>query len=166
MEAWAKIAAGLALLFISLGFLYRPGWILHWNALGRSVLFNDAFVLLYRRRWGLLFFVAAVLFFYSGFNNLAWDKYHDRPAAVIPLSEAYRSFQRGQYKGTVARCQEILKAEPDNVHAWFLLGSAWSALNRNDMAEKAWEQILKSDLNHPKWKSVNRSTSTQELSHH
>jgi len=32
--------------------------------------FNDSFVLLYRRRWGLLFFAIALLFLYSGLNNL------------------------------------------------------------------------------------------------
>ena len=41
MEAWIKILIGLALLLLSLGYLYRPGWVLKLNALGRLVLFNE-----------------------------------------------------------------------------------------------------------------------------
>jgi hypothetical protein len=51
-------------------YLYRPTLVLRVNAWGRTILFNDAHLLHFRRRWGLLAFLAATLFLYSGFLNL------------------------------------------------------------------------------------------------
>ena len=143
MESWGKIAVGLAFLFFSLGYMYRPGLILRMHAWGRKILFDDAFVLHYRRRAGLFLFVCAVLFFYSGFVNLS----HRQPGAAgyLALADAHRAFRSGEYRASVARCQALLKQEPDNVHAWILLGSAWSALGREKQAENAWAEALKID---------------------
>jgi hypothetical protein len=69
-EGWWKFILGLSFLLLSIGYLYRPSWILRLNNWARSLLFNDAHILHYRRRWGLLFFFAAALFFYSAFNNM------------------------------------------------------------------------------------------------
>lgn len=149
MEAWVKILAGLCFVFLSLSYLYRPGWILRFNTLGRALFFNDSYVLLYRRRWGLLLFLCAILFFYSGFNNLALMMAQGRASSYLQLADAYRSFHAQQYKGTVVRCQEILKRESDNIYAWTLLGAAWSALGRADQARRAWEQVLKLDPDRP-----------------
>ncbi len=145
MEALVKILVGLGFLLLSLGYLYRPGWVLKLNEWGRAAFFNDGFVLLYRRRWGILLFICAILFFYSGFNNLAHQRAHEQPSAYLGLVDAYRAFREKQYKGVVVRCQEVLKQEPDNIHAWTLLGSAWAALGRKDQAKKAWERVLSLD---------------------
>ncbi|MBI4395768.1 MAG: hypothetical protein HY548_01640, partial [Elusimicrobia bacterium] len=137
-----------------LGFLYRPQWVLKWNELGRSVLFNDAYVLLYRRRWGLLLFLAAILFFYSGFNNIASSRAQFRPSSYLDLWEAYRVYRGQNFAGAVTRCNELLKREPNNINAWVLLGSSWVSLGRKDMAKQAWEHVLSMDPDHPVKRSM------------
>ena len=138
MEAWIKITVGLALLILSLGYLYRPALILKLNAWGRSLLFNDTHVLHYRRRWGLPLFAAAALFLFVGFRNLSQER--PRPAGELWL--AYRSFLAREYRQTVSLCQGILVQDPDNAQAWSLLGSAWSALGDADKANKALNRSL------------------------
>ncbi|HOW28075.1 MAG TPA: hypothetical protein PK876_06205 [Elusimicrobiota bacterium] len=142
MEAVIKIIAGLLFLFLSLSYLYRPAWILKINAAGRQMLFNDAHVLLFRRRWGLLFLVSASVFLYAGFNNLAYQAAPSHRSSYWDLQDAYRSLRVHHYKGVVVRCQEILKREPDNIHAWVLLGTAWSSLGRKDQSRQAWKRVL------------------------
>src|SRR5688572_2609793 len=136
MEAWIKVLAGLAFLFLSLCYLYRPAIVLRFNALGRSLVFNDSYVLLYRRRWGIMLFLAAILFFYSGFQNLNRG---EKPSTYFELQDAYRAFRGHHYKGAIVRCQEILKRETENVHAWALLGASWSAMGNKVQARRAWE---------------------------
>ena len=138
MEAWLKIVAGLAFLLLSLGYLYRPVWILRLNALGRAFIFNDTYVLLYRRRWGLPLFAAASLFLFSGFNNLSQQS--RRPSVELWL--AYRSFLAHEYRQTIIQCEGILAQDGDNAQAWSLLGSAWSALGEREKADKAWNRSL------------------------
>lgn len=150
MDASTKIFAGFALLVLSLAYLYRPAWVLRLNAWARSSIFNDGHILLYRRRLGLVLFVGAILFFYSGFQNLHRS---DKPSTYFELQDAYRAFRAQHYKGAITRCQEILKRETDNVHAWALLGAAWSALGRPEQAKRAWEEVLKRDPDHPAGKS-------------
>jgi tetratricopeptide (TPR) repeat protein len=126
--------------------------VLRVNAWARSLVFNDSYVLLYRRRWGLMLFLGAILFFYSGFQNLHRGD-GGNLSGYLALQDAYRSFRSQQYKGAIARCQELLKRETDNVHAWALLGASWSALGRKEQAKRAWAEVLKRDPDHPAGKS-------------
>jgi hypothetical protein len=150
MEAWLKIIAGLGLLLLSLGYLYRPSWVLRWNAWGRSLFFNDSHVLYFRRRWGLPLLITSVLFFYSGFANLA----EQRPQASFELWMAYRSFLAHEYRQTVVRCEGLLVEDPKNVQAWSLLGSAWSALGDHEKAKKAWNRSLALGQTDPDGRSI------------
>jgi hypothetical protein len=138
MEAWIKIIVGLALLLLSLGYLYRPAWILALNAFGRTVVFNDSHVLHNRRRWGLPLFAAAAVFLFTGLRNLA----QERPIPSADLWLAYRSFLAHEYRQTIVRCEGILVEDPENAQAWSLLGSAWSALGDSDKANKALNRGL------------------------
>jgi hypothetical protein len=74
-QAWnlaIKLLVGLVLMGISVAYLYRPTLVLRVNAWGRTMLvFNDAHLLHFRRRWGLAGFFGAILFLYSGFLNLS-----------------------------------------------------------------------------------------------
>jgi cytochrome c-type biogenesis protein CcmH/NrfG len=143
MEAWIKILVGLVLTIVSLGYLDRPGWVIRWNEWARNLLFNDAHILHYRRRWGILIFLAATLFFYSGFSNLKWQIVLSSPGPepVLDIWDAYRVFQAKDMKGTVSRCKEILKNEPENLHAWVLMGSAQTALGRHREARQTWKRV-------------------------
>lgn len=138
MEAWIKIFVGLLLLLISLGYLYRPAWILTLNAFARALLFNDSHVLHYRRRWGLPLFGAAAFFLMVGFRNLS----QQRPSPSADLWLAYRSFLSHEYRQTITRCEGILAEDPENEQAWSLLGSAWSALGDVEKANKALTRSL------------------------
>lgn len=160
MEAWTKILGGLFLLGLSFGYLYRPAFVLRVNAWARSLLFNDTFILLYRRRMGLVFFVCAVVFFYSGFVNLERMKARERPSTYLDLTDAYRAQRNQQYRGVIARCNEILKREPDNIHAWVLIGSASTALGQKDQADRAWKEVQRIDPKHAigSWPTLKNST--------
>ncbi len=138
METWIKIFVGLVLLLLSFAYLYRPAWVLKLNALGRTLFFNDAHVLHFRRRWGLPIFVVAALFLFTGFNDLA--QVRSRPS--FELWMAYRSFLSHQYRPAIVQCEGILAQDPDNVQAWSLMGSAWSALGNQDKAKMAWNRSL------------------------
>ncbi len=138
MESWWKIIIGLVLLLVSLGYLYRPVWIMRLNALARVLVFNDTYLLHYRRRWGIPLFVAGAIFLFSGFNNLSLEK----PGRSSDVWMAYRSFTSHQYRQTIVQCEGILAQDPDNEQAWSLLGSAWSALGNDAKAAKAWSRSL------------------------
>jgi len=138
VEAWIKIIIGLLFLLVSLGYLYRPKWVLFFNSWARALLFNDAHVLHYRRRWGLPLFLVAALFFYSGLNNLAQQT--PRPSAELWL--AYRAFRFRDYRQTIIGCEGILAQDPENSQAWALLGQAWTAMGNQAKANKAWNRYL------------------------
>ena len=138
MEAWIKIVIGMLFLLASLGYLYRPGWVLTVNAWARALVFNDSHVLHYRRRWGLPLFIAAAVFLITGFGNLAQQNV--RPSAELWL--AYRAFLSHEYRHTIVQCEGILAQDPENAQAWSLLGSAWSAMGNQEKAKKAWDRSL------------------------
>ncbi len=121
MEALVKIVLGFCLLAMSLSYLYRPVWVLKVNQLVREILFNDANLLHYRRRLGVPLFAAALLFLYSGMVNLKVRSGNSRAAAYSDMNEAYRAFYARQYAQADKLCSEILKTNPREAHALFLL---------------------------------------------
>jgi len=62
----AKVIIGIVLLMLSLGYLYRPSSILKLNDWGKRYIFNDAWVLNYRWKTGVLFLVLALIALYMG----------------------------------------------------------------------------------------------------
>jgi hypothetical protein len=139
LEAWIKIIIGVVFLALSLGYLYRPGWVLKMNALGRAFLFNDTHILHYRRRWGLPLFAAAAVFLFVGLKNLAETR--SAPSSA-DLWLAHRAFLAREYREAIVRCEGILAVDQTNFQAWSLLGSAWSALGDQEKAKKAWNRSL------------------------
>lgn len=71
IEGWLHVAAGVLCALLGLGYLYRPDLIERMNAVIRDTVFNDAYIALERKKWGMFFFLIAVLFFYIGANELA-----------------------------------------------------------------------------------------------
>ena len=138
MEAWIKIIIGLVLLLLSFAYLYRPAWVLKLNALGRTLFFNDAHVLHFRRRWGLPIFAAAALFLFTGFNNLTQVSLVRRWSYGWLTGPSFPT----RYRPAIVQCEGILAQDPENAQAWSLLGSAWSALGNQDKAKKAWNRSL------------------------
>ena len=95
MESVVKLLIGIVLLVVSVAYLYRPGLVLRMNAWGRTLLFNDAHLLHFRRRWGLLAFLAAILFLYSGFLNIT----KSIPVVPVrdPLEAGYLAFYEKKF---------------------------------------------------------------------
>lgn len=120
MESLLKTVIGFLLLGLSLGYLYRPGLVLKVNQLFRDILFNDAYVLHYRRRWGMPLFVAAVVFLYSGMANYRSEN-DERMGVYNQMNEAYRAYYLKDYTKTRIICDAILAVEPNDPHAQFLL---------------------------------------------
>jgi hypothetical protein len=124
MEGLVKIIVGLVLLGAGLGYLYRPAWILRFNAWGRTVFFNDAYVLFYRRRWGLPLFFLAILFFYSGFMNLSRHRAQRESSSVVDLAPAAKALSEGHYDEAIRLAQEVLSRAPASRPARTLLETA------------------------------------------
>lgn len=128
MESALKLIVGIFLLLVSLAYLYRPVLILRVNAWGRMLLFNDAHLLHYRRRWGLLAFLGAILFLYSGFLNVT------QKGSVVavrdPLLEGYQAISDGRYEAAAEISVRFLKDHPGDPHGEFLLRQSRSSGRR------------------------------------
>ena len=70
IEVWLKIGFGVLCAMLGLGYLYRPDLIERMNAVIRDTVFNDAYIALERKKWGMFFFLVAVLFIYMGVTGL------------------------------------------------------------------------------------------------
>ncbi len=132
MESVIKLLIGIVLLVVSVAYLYRPGLVLRANAWGRTLLFNDAHLLHFRRRWGLLAFLGAILFLYSGFLNLAKSV----PVEPVrdPLDAGYMAFYEKRYETAGEIAIQYLKEHPRDPHGEFLLRQVSAAsrrLNKN-----------------------------------
>ncbi len=130
MEAIIKILVGLFLFAASLSYLYRPSLVLKVNAIFREVIFSDNFLLHYRRRWGMLLFVGALLFLYSGFKNLDSSPLLDESGGHGQMTQAYRNYYLGRYTDTVKICKVVLRDRPEDPHALFLLKQAQSKMTQ------------------------------------
>jgi hypothetical protein len=129
MESGLKILIGIVLLWISLAYLYRPTLVLRVNDWARTFLFNDAHLLHYRRQWGLLAFLGAVLFLYSGFLNLAASR-RISVLAPDPLEEGYRAFYDHRFEEAAAVALKQLKTNAGDPHSTFLLRQARSSKSK------------------------------------
>jgi len=145
MIAWVEVFLGMLILFMSLGFLYRPSWVLQWNAWARGWIFNDSYVLHYRRPWGVIIFMTGTLLVYSGFSDMSRQRDHVSDHYSGVMSKAYGSFESGNLRGAIVRCQEILKQDADNPFAWALLALSWKAMGNSHQADNAFARFKSLD---------------------
>ncbi|MBI4051655.1 MAG: hypothetical protein HY400_04040 [Elusimicrobia bacterium] len=64
-----KLLFGILFCFLGLGYLYRPSVISRLNAFLREYLFNDAYIVLDRRKWGTLSMMVGILLLYMGWTS-------------------------------------------------------------------------------------------------
>jgi hypothetical protein len=128
MESGIKLLIGIVLLLVSVAYLYRPTLVLRVNAWGRTILFNDAHLLHFRRRWGLLAFLAATLFLYSGFLNLT----KSIPIEPVrdPIEAGYLAFYEKRFDAAGEIAVAYLNAHPRDPHGEFLFRQASAASRR------------------------------------
>jgi len=140
-----KIIGGVLLFGIGWCYLYKPGWIVQFNAWCREILFDDGIVLLARRKIGMTSILLASLMLYSGFQGLnALLSMGPRIEREL-LLEAQQAFQAKRYEGAIKRCQILIREKPENIDAWLLLGSSWLAVGKKDEAKIAWGRVLTLD---------------------
>jgi hypothetical protein len=60
--AFILLVIGFALFVLGLGYLYRPQWVLRFNAFFRDTFFKDSIVLLSNRRVGMLLLLLSFIF--------------------------------------------------------------------------------------------------------
>ncbi len=148
-----KIGAALFLFLVGWCHLYKPAWILRANAWCRDVLLNDSVVLLARWKIGLACVILSSLMFYSGFSGLSSKAKMGPRIEREGFQQAQKAFQAKRYNGAIARCQSLIRENPDHVDAWQLLGSCWLAMGKEVEARKAWERVLVLDPNNAVGKS-------------
>ncbi len=59
-----KLISGIMLLFIGWIYIYRPKLVMKINYYAKEFLFNDAYVLLRRKKIGVFFILLAIIAFY------------------------------------------------------------------------------------------------------
>ncbi len=65
-----KLICGIVLLFLGYIYLYKPKLVMKINSYAKEFLFNDAYVLLRRKRIGVVFILLAVIAFYMVWTSL------------------------------------------------------------------------------------------------
>jgi hypothetical protein len=139
MEAVLKLAVGIVLLLLGTGYLYHPKGVMRFHALARELVLNDQYLLLHRRRWGILFLAAAVVFLYSGFVNLHVESnLRPLPPSRALSREAHDSFQKGLYPQATRRAAALLNRHPQDWNARLLLGASLAAQGRMRQAQTVW----------------------------
>lgn len=63
-----KLLAGLVTLLLSVGYLFRPDFIIKINSWGRHFIFNDAYILKQRIKIGVFFLLLAFIALYMSFS--------------------------------------------------------------------------------------------------
>ncbi len=64
-----KLLLGLIMLMFSIGYLFRPDLVIKINDWGRSFLFNDKYIMKYRRKIGVFFLVLAFIAVYMSISS-------------------------------------------------------------------------------------------------
>jgi cytochrome c-type biogenesis protein CcmH/NrfG len=153
LQALLKTIGAIVLLIAGLVSLYKPGWIIRFNAWCRERLFNDSAALMNRRKIGLVSIVVSSILFYSGFSGLSQTPSIGPRIEREMFEEAQQAFQAKRYNGVVARCQALIRQRPEFTAAWQLLGSSWLALGKRAEARVAWQRVAALDPNNPAAKS-------------
>ncbi len=69
MKSLFDLGIGLFFLALGLGHLYRPDLISRFNSFLRETVFNDAYLNLERKKWGIFFLLLALFFLYVGWRG-------------------------------------------------------------------------------------------------
>ncbi len=64
MKSLPDFVLGLIFLGLGLGYLYRPDIISRLNSFLRKTIFNDAYLNLERKKWGIFFLLLSLFFLY------------------------------------------------------------------------------------------------------
>lgn len=65
-----KLICGIVLLFLGFIYLYRPLLVIKINSFAKEFLFNDTYILLHRKKIGVLFIVLAIIAIYMAWSSL------------------------------------------------------------------------------------------------
>ncbi|OGS46982.1 MAG: hypothetical protein A2539_09050 [Elusimicrobia bacterium RIFOXYD2_FULL_34_15] len=65
-----KLICGIVFMFLGFMYLYKPKFVIKINFYAKEFLFNDAYVLLRRKKIGALFILLAVIAFF-----MTWSKF-------------------------------------------------------------------------------------------
>ena len=65
-----KLVCGIVFLFIGFIYLYKPKLVVRINFYAKEFLFNDAYVLLRRKKIGVFFILLSVIAFYMAWTML------------------------------------------------------------------------------------------------
>lgn len=136
----------LCFLLVGLAFIYQPTWIIRFNKIARERIFNDAILLLERRKKGILFLLLSCVFFYWGYYraHYAQTRLIDKIiSADRLLYQAHQHLYAKQYQTAKTLCERILVREPENADALYQLGAAQFLLNDPVSGELSWAKAEK-----------------------
>lgn len=66
-----KLICGIVLLFLGFIYLYRPLLVMKINLFAKELLFNDTYILLHRKKIGVLLMVLSIIAMYMAWSSLA-----------------------------------------------------------------------------------------------
>ncbi|MBI4422390.1 MAG: hypothetical protein HY554_01605 [Elusimicrobia bacterium] len=84
------------------------------------------------------------------FKEFASEAFEVKPLQEVKLTdqfaqEALELIYGGKYVAAIAKCNEVLELEPDNILALTRIGSAYWAMGLEEPARNAWQRALKLD---------------------
>jgi cytochrome c-type biogenesis protein CcmH/NrfG len=137
----------LGLLFLGLAWLYvfRKNLVFQLNSWMRENVFNDQVVLFSGKRVAVLLFMLGFVALFSGVKNVIRVESIPPNIAANMIAQSREHLARKEYSQVVARCKELVHANPNSKDAWELLAMAWSAMGETKLSYQAAENLLRLD---------------------
>ncbi len=128
----------LSILLFILGWIYysRPEQIQKINNFFKANVFNDRYILIKRKKIGVLFFLLAFFFSTSAFVYSIEEK------ALAKNTASNNLIVREILNDTAVMYTQTLKDDPDNIHLIMKLALTFDALGDYKKASLAWAKIL------------------------
>jgi tetratricopeptide (TPR) repeat protein len=140
-----KIFLGLLLLGLAWIYIFRKNMVFQLNQWMRETVFNDQVALFSGKRVAVLLFALGLIALFSGIKNVVTVQGIPPNVAADMISQSREHLAKKEYAQVVARCKELVRANPSSVEAWELLAAAWSALQQKALAIQAAENLFRLD---------------------
>jgi tetratricopeptide (TPR) repeat protein len=112
------LSVGIVCFILGVCYLYFPKVIFRVNSFFRKYLFNDDYILQYRRRVSIVLLLTSILIVYSTFfSSLRKIKFSLSDNRNIKFYTAMQNMYSGKYNKAISIYEGILSQEPNNIKA-------------------------------------------------
>ncbi|MFN3966866.1 MAG: tetratricopeptide repeat protein, partial [Endomicrobiia bacterium] len=126
---------------------YYPSFIVKMNGWFRNKIFNDAFVLMERKKIGLICVVVSLIVFYFGVFVPKISVSFKRQNVQDDLYHVWCYYYQGNYDKAEKICREILLIDPENLTAKEQLGLVYFAKGDYKKSMYYCKKVLEENAN-------------------